>query len=567
MPGDLEEESLLTSESGSRYMTVETTEGRMPLLDAVRRNLPAAVTVAIVSLSLSIALGIASGAGPQAGLSTAVWGGIAGGLFASSHYNIIGPAGALAPLLSSYALQWGPEILPWLSAGSAVLVFATHATGLQRYMLIMPTAVFEGFTLAVALSIGLGQIPAGFGLAAPHHAHFLPNLLESLGRLPEAKAASALVFVPEALGMYLLLRRMPRVPWMALVPLASLPLGWLGEANPLWGLPTLRSRYGTLSPQLFQPPSLAVLSALPPDQLPSLAIAACSVAAVAVLETLISAKIAAARAGNHFDEAQETHGLGIAHAACALAGAMPPTGVFVRTSLNLSLGAVHRSAQLMQALLVGLVTLLAMPLFQNMPLPTIAAVLAVAAARMCPSAFLHDAYLHARPELCICLLTAALAVSADMILGLLVGTVVALLRNAALTSQAPLLVQHAVLPKSEHQLGGVRDTGSATSLTVVGAVTYINAHEVASRGRASPYAAGHITVARTLLDLRSVIHTDWEGLGALHSLLLQLDSAAFDGASVVGPDGVEVPARDVADKLALDAILRSVPQRAQLGLG
>ena len=83
-----------------------------------------------------------------------------------------------------------------------MLVFATYATGLQRYMLIMPTAVFEGFTLAVALSIGLGQIPAGFGLAAPHQAHFLPNLLESLGRLPEAKAASALVFVPEALGMF-----------------------------------------------------------------------------------------------------------------------------------------------------------------------------------------------------------------------------------------------------------------------------------------------------------------------------------------------------------------------------
>ena len=159
MAGDLEEVSLLSSESGSRFMTVETTEGRMPLREAVQRNLPAAVTVAIVSLSLSIALGIASGAGPQAGLSTAVWGGIAGGLFASSPYNIIGPAGALAPLLSAYAAQWGAEMLPWIAAGSAVLVFATYASGLQRYMLIMPTAVFEGFTLAVALSIGLGQTP------------------------------------------------------------------------------------------------------------------------------------------------------------------------------------------------------------------------------------------------------------------------------------------------------------------------------------------------------------------------------------------------------------------------
>ena len=193
-----EEEGLLTSESGSRLMTLQTTEGRLPLAEVLQRNLPAAVTVAIVSISLSIALGIASGAGPQAGLSTAVWGGIAGGLFASSPYNIIGPAGALAPILNSYSVQWGAGILPWISAGSSLLVFATYATGVQKYMLIMPKAVFEGFTVAVAVTIGLSQIPAGFGLVTAKHAHFLANLLESLAHLPEAKAASALVFVPQA---------------------------------------------------------------------------------------------------------------------------------------------------------------------------------------------------------------------------------------------------------------------------------------------------------------------------------------------------------------------------------
>ena len=76
--------------------TLETTEGPMPLWAVVQKCSPAAATVAIVSISLSIALGIASGAGPQAGLSTAVWGGLTGGLFCSSPYNIIGPAGALA---------------------------------------------------------------------------------------------------------------------------------------------------------------------------------------------------------------------------------------------------------------------------------------------------------------------------------------------------------------------------------------------------------------------------------------------------------------------------------------
>ena len=270
--GDLEEESLtsslLTSESGSRFMTVETTEGRMPLLDAVQRNLPAAVTVAIVSLSLSIALGIASGAGPQAGLSTAVWGGIAGGLFASSPYNIIGPAGALAPLLSSYSLQVtspntnpNPNPDPNPNLGPNPEHTPTHCSGgrrscrgsaraarcscsaptppgcsgtcsscpppssrgsLSRCRARNPnpkpnptkgTKSHKAQALAaalhpstnptpdpypspptltpeqVALSIGLGQIPAGFGLAAPHHAHFLPNLVESLGRVSHAGLA------------------------------------------------------------------------------------------------------------------------------------------------------------------------------------------------------------------------------------------------------------------------------------------------------------------------------------------------------------------------------------------
>jgi len=59
-----------------------------------------------------------------------------------------------------------------------------------------------------------------------------------------------------------------------------------------------------------QPPRLAVLAALAPDQLPALALAAASVAAVAVLETLISAKIAASRKGDAFDEAQVRPGEG-----------------------------------------------------------------------------------------------------------------------------------------------------------------------------------------------------------------------------------------------------------------
>ncbi len=68
-----------------------------------------------------------------------------------------------------------------------------------------------------------------------------------------------------------------------------------------------------------------------------------SIAFVAVLETLISAKLAKDRVDRGFSEAGEMRGLTIAYIVCGLTGAMPPTGVFVRTSLNTNLGATHRT--------------------------------------------------------------------------------------------------------------------------------------------------------------------------------------------------------------------------------
>lgn len=338
---------------------------------------------------------------------------------------------------------------------------------------------------------------------------------------------------------------------MAVIPLASLPLGWIGELWQ-WGLPTLKSKYGQLSPDLLSPPSPAVLAALPPGGAAGVVAAILSVAAVAVLETLISAKIAGDRAGNAFDEAKETRGLALTHAVCGLAGAMPPTGVFVRTNLNQTLGSVHRASQFMQAALVGTVTLFAMPLFQFMPMPTIAAVLVVAAARMLPWGYLAELWRHDRADFYLCMLTATLAVSSDMIVGLLVGTVVALLRNAAQTARAPNTVQHAT---------GASKAGTAV-LAVSGAVTYVNAREVLTRGLACPSASVDGDAQRALLDLSGVLCVDSEGLAALHTLLVALDRHAADGAYVKGPDGVETAAATIKDKYALRPIVTALAPAA-----
>lgn len=107
---------------------------------------------------------------------TAVWAGFIHACLGGSEYNIVGPTGALSGILSLYAVRYGPEILPFLCllSGSpasilfflqlAIMCLIVFVFRLDKYMLFIPTSVVEGFTLGVAIIIGLSQLAAGLGI-------------------------------------------------------------------------------------------------------------------------------------------------------------------------------------------------------------------------------------------------------------------------------------------------------------------------------------------------------------------------------------------------------------------
>lgn len=71
-------------------------------------------------------------------------------------------------------------------------------------------------------------------------------------------------------------------------------------------------------------------------------VGALKVSFVAVLETLISARIADNQTGTRFDGSIEIRGLAVANIACGLIGATPVTGVLVRTAVNVASGATDK---------------------------------------------------------------------------------------------------------------------------------------------------------------------------------------------------------------------------------
>jgi len=294
--------------------------------------------------------------------------------------------------------------------------------------------------------------------------------------------------------LWFLMRKIPKIPWTVILPVVSIPLGVLCDGGHLgFDLLTLKSKYGVLEPEIIQPLKASEATFL------DMVIPSFSIAIVAVLETLISAKIAGGRVDRDFSELGELRGLIISHAVCGITGAMPPTGVFVRTSLNTSLGATHRFSQVLNSIVVALISLALMPVFSYLPQATIAAILVVAAVRMTPMGYLKKLWEEDKGALALCLVTALICVGEDPVIGLAVGMVIALLASAKKMLSAPF-----VDIKSKPS-GNKR----AYHLAVQGGITYVNAETFVERTRKLENAV------EVSLDLSGVRQLDHDGITSL----------------------------------------------------
>ncbi len=100
-------------------------------LGALRADLVAGLTVAIVALPLSMAIAIASGVGPERGLYTSIVGGAIVSLLGGSRYQIGGPAGAFIVLVLGTVQMHGVDglLLATMLAGAVMLAAGAAAAG------------------------------------------------------------------------------------------------------------------------------------------------------------------------------------------------------------------------------------------------------------------------------------------------------------------------------------------------------------------------------------------------------------------------------------------------------
>ena len=129
------------------------------------RDLLAGVIVGVVALPLAIAFAIASGVKPEQGIFTAIVAGFIISIFSGSRVQIGGPTGAFIILVYSIMSQYGYSGLAVATLMAGVMLIIMGLAKMGTIIRYIPYPVTVGFTSAIAVIIGVGQVRDLFGLS------------------------------------------------------------------------------------------------------------------------------------------------------------------------------------------------------------------------------------------------------------------------------------------------------------------------------------------------------------------------------------------------------------------
>jgi len=335
----------------------------------------AGITVGIVALPLALAFGITTGAGASAGLITAVLAGVIAAIFGGSHLQVSGPTGAMTVVLVPIVAQHGVLVLAPLGISAGLLVISFGLCGFGSLINKVPWSVMEGFTLGIAMVIGLQQLPMALGI---EKARGDRTLAVAWGTIRNALHAgvhwSSLAIVLATLTIKFatphllkLLKISVFIPGSFLSIVIMTSLLWEAHVAKVGSIPhaLINTHHTSLSLQGMT--AIAFLYA------------AFSIAALSGIESLLSARVADQMAHHRGLTKtlpnRELFGQGVATLVASALGGIPATGAIARTSVNVRSGASTRFAAIVHSLFIIVVMTSLGSVIAHVPTATLAAVL------------------------------------------------------------------------------------------------------------------------------------------------------------------------------------------------
>ncbi len=352
----------------------------------LRSDLIAGLTVGCVALPQSMAYAMVAGVPPIYGLYGVIVAATVGALLSSSSHLTIGPTNTCALVTASVFAVYmrEPEALKLLFLLTFMVGCIKLFAGQLRLGFLtdyISEAVMVGFTAAAGILIAGNQLSNLLGYESSTSPHFLIKVLHALTNIaslnPYALILGGLTVLITA-GSRWLYRHIPGAL------LAVLITGWLAyQIN----VASHGVRLVGTIPHTLPPPRLFMLSFSKAAELASGALA---IAVMGLFESVTIGRVIAQKTGQHIDPNREFSAIGTANIVGSFFQCIPSSGSFGRSALNFNAGARTRVAVFVSAAAVAFSMFLFSPLAYYIPIPTLAGILMIVAARLVDLKRIHS---------------------------------------------------------------------------------------------------------------------------------------------------------------------------------
>jgi SulP family sulfate permease len=357
-----------------------------------RRDLQAAVTVAVISLPQSMAYALIAGVDPRFGLYTAMVMTAVAGIFGSSSHLINGPTGAVSLVVFSTLSFFDPDarldayegmfLLSVMIGAIQVFISVFKLGDLTRYI---SESVITGFMSGAATLTVVGQIGNALGLKSQGtgHQHVFARLWLTLTQdAPvnlKAVAISGSSIVMAIVARQLVRRyKLPQLDMFVVLMLVVIPAYFLGWSQP--------NAAGKAAISLIE----EVPASLPRFHIPDikwsyighLSSGAFAIAFLGLLEALAIAKAIAYKTRQPLDYNKQAMAEGLGNLVGGFFRCMPGAGSLSRSAINHQAGAATKFSSVFTAALVAVMVLALAPLTRYIPKAALAGMLIVAASRL-----------------------------------------------------------------------------------------------------------------------------------------------------------------------------------------
>lgn len=429
----------------------------------VGRDFLASIVVFLVALPLCMGVAIASGAPPALGLISGIIGGLVVGSLAGSPLQVSGPAAGMAVLVFQLVSEHGLIMLGVVGLLAGALQLLAGALKLGQWFRAISPSVIHGMLAGIGVLIFASQFhvmlddaPRASGLL---NIAAMPDAVMKIfpvdGSVHHLAAMAGVItiltivlwnkFKPKRLGLLpgpllgVIVGTLFAITFALPITLVELPATLAEGLN----IPTVEALGGLLRPEIL---TLGLVFAF-----------------VASAETLLCATaVDKMHIGARTDYDKELRAQGVGNMICGALGALPMTGVIVRSSANVEAGATTR----LSAILHGAWLLLAVVAFpfvlNEIPTAVLAAILVYTGYKLVNVAQIRKIADFGKQELAIYFVTLVGVVAIDLLSGVILGFALATLKLVYTFSHLEIAVTH----DKETNRVDVWMTGSATFFSI-----------------------------------------------------------------------------------------------------